>query len=117
MKIEVGMYVRTKNENIGKITFISPLDNLINLDTESYAIGKHFIKKASFDIIDLIEEGDYVNGEYIIQVSKMFGLLFIETTYYDEASGEERHNFIRQEDIKSIVTKEQFEREKYVIGE
>ena len=59
------------------------------------------------------EIGDYVNGEYIIQVSKTLGLLFIETTYYDEISGEEKHNFIRQNDIKSIVTKEMYSSVEY----
>ena len=57
-----------------------------------------------------------MNGEFIIQISKTFGYLFIDKLYYDEKSGEEKHEFIKEEDIKSIVTKEQFKEIEYKIN-
>lgn len=129
MKLEVGQFVRFKDkrgiEYIRKITSVNNTypDKLyagIYIDKEtnnSNGVSLKNIIKASFDIMDLIEVRDYVNGEYIIQVSKTFGLLFIETTYYDEVSGEEKHKFIKKEEIKSIVTKEQFEQMSYKVGE
>lgn len=127
MKLEVGMYVRSKISGlIGKIANIEELINekgVLYYELEQKGSDYGFCSteidsvKASFDIMDLIEAGDYVNKEYIIQVSKTFGLLFIETTYYDEVSGEEKHKFIKKEEIKSIVTKEQFEQMSYKVGE
>ena len=52
--------------------------------------------KSSTNIIDLIEVGDYVNGFYVI--SKPFNTR-VHTEFDDFC----------EEDIKSIVTKEQFE--------
>ena len=110
MKLEVGMYVRTKDGNIGKITFISTLDNLINLDTESYSIGKHFILKASHNIIDLIEVGDYVNGYLVYEIIEY------EDNTRAIVIGDDNKSIIWEESsqyIKSIVTKEQFESMSY----
>lgn len=130
MKLEVGKWCRTKKGTIFKIIGgnvdmweididYSYLSKCENEDYNSYAYNKNnslfeeLVVKTSYNIIDILEVGDYVNGKYIIQVSKTFGLLFIETTYYDEVSGEEKHKFIKKEKIKSIVTKEQFEKMSY----
>lgn len=123
-KLEVGMFVRLQND-VENIVIINRIANVFKTTILTENNGgicqgeytKENVIKASYNIIDTLEVGDYVNGEYIIQISKTFGLLFIETTYYDEVSGEEKHKFIRKEDIKSIVTKEQFESMSYRIGE
>lgn len=93
MKLEVGMYARTIN---GKIWII----------TSQKAISGHRkdIKKASHNIMDLIEVGDYVNGDRVTQVTSRY----VEVCY-----GRDSCDFINEEDIKSIVTKEQFESMKY----
>ena len=71
---------------------------------------------ASFNSIDLIEVGDYVNGEKVIlvqryaKVNSKRGICLIQIDAYDINDNEQ---FL----IKDIVTKEQFEKEKYVIGE
>ena len=93
MKLEVGMYVRTIN---GKIWII----------TSQKAIYGHRkdIIKASHNIMDLIEVGDYVNGDRVTQVTSRY----VEVCY-----GRDSCDFINEEDIKSIVTKEQFESIKY----
>ena len=89
MKLEIGMYVRTKN---GKIWTIK----------SQKAISGHRkdIINASYNIIDLIEVGDYVNGEKV--VDKFNYLLAF-------GDGQDENWYIRDEEIKSIVTKEQFE--------
>ena len=73
-------------------------------------IEKYIIKSRP-RIIDLIEAGDYVNGYRVLNVldfndnSKMLSL----ENFYDSK--------ITNEDIKSIVTKEQFSCMEYKIGE
>ena len=59
MKLEVGMYVRTKDNGIKKINGL--YSKAIFTDTYIRIENKD-ISKASHNIIDLIEVGDYVNG-------------------------------------------------------
>ena len=64
--------------------------------------------KSSSNIIDLIEDNDYVNGKRVIRNCLKDGgniILFEDGTC--------AHN----NDIKSIVTKEQFESMKYKVGD
>ena len=123
MKLEVGMYVRTKNGNIRKIV---ELTNTKFIDEPDYYVDKVLIDieqneredttymekwlfnedivKSSHNIMDLIEVGDYVNGDRVTQVTSRY----VEVCY-----GIDSCDFINEEDIKSIVTKEQFESIKY----
>ena len=103
MELEIGMYVRTIN---GKIWIIK----------SQQAISGHRkdIINASYDIIDLIEVGDYVNGMIVHCVYAdndeivVGGLdVLIQNTLVT----------LRSNNIKSIVTKEQFESMEYRIGE
>lgn len=112
MKLEVGMYVRTDNGIIGKLyeqigDMFTYKDS--NRDYITYGLSHNEILKASFDIVDLIEVGDYVNGKKIYSIGLTIGILntinFIDGT------------FIIVDDIKSIVTKEQFEQMSYKIGD
>ena len=95
MKLEIGMYVRTKN---GKIWTIN----------SQQAISGHRkdIINASYNIIDLLEVGDYVNGEKVMLNND--GNIKIGTT---------RDNIVfnNEKFIKSIVTKEQFESVQYEV--
>ena len=104
MKLEAGMYVRTIN---GKIWII----------TSQKAISGHRkdIINASYNIMDLIEVGDYVNGkkvidtftDYIFDYSEEFKVIrFSETDIL--------HNV---KHIKSIVTHEQMEQIAYKVEE
>lgn len=102
MKLEVGMYARTKEGKIFKIN-------------ETNVVGKNYyldiretreIIKASYNIIDILEKGDYVNGREIYRINWDSLGLILETTDYFK---------LREKDIKSIVTKEQFENIKYEI--
>lgn len=116
-EIKAGEYVRTKKGQLDKV-----INN--NYYMPAYVeckkkgiIFRENIKNHKEKLIELLEEGDYVNGEYVIQVSKELNCVFIETTYYDELAQEEKHNFIKAEEIESIVTHEQFKNIEYKVGE
>ena len=98
MELEIGMYVRTIN---GKIWVI----------TSQRAISGHKkdIINASYNIIDLIEVGDYVNGYKVLNVldfNDNTRMLSLDKIYDSK---------ITNEDIKSILTKEQFESMEYKV--
>ena len=108
MKLEVGMYVRTETGQIGKITNFD--GSMARVDTDKFITYKNFnseITKASHSIIDLVQVGDYVNG---LRVMKSSRCLFVEN-YYIDGSGCN----ISKLNIKSIVTKEQFESMSYKV--
>ena len=77
-EIKVGEYVRTTNKGIRQIAMI---DNHKTVNKYLYYIGEDFegksyayiktteILKHSFNLIDLVEVGDYVNGHRVEQVS------------------------------------------------
>lgn len=124
MKLEVGMYVRTK-KGIGKIDefrcFMNKyefhLDNNVGRINEvtNYRFWNdgYDILKSSFNLIDLIKVGDYVNGKEV--VSKHYHKKWYLTL--DTISNKISDNEISEEDIKSIVTKEQFASMEYKLGE
>lgn len=81
---------------------------------ESYAIAKYQLKEEviahSPNIIDVIDVGDYVNGERVIYIDNLTGSL----RQYNVAGEDiEKTCGHWQEDIKSVVTHEQFESIKY----
>lgn len=131
MELKPNMYVRFKDKRdiqyIRKITEI-PKDNRyasIYLDKEAnYSKGLSLknIIKASFNIIDLIEAGDYVNGSRVMyKISNGEDISFpyehVEVEE-DEDIGYERNVICyKNEDIKDVVTKEQFNSMKYEVGE
>ena len=103
MKLEVGMYVRytqfnyETNYKIGKLTskFGHVEEMMLN------------IIKSSHNIIDLIEVGDYVNGGLVQGFEKL----------YIGFDGMENPIYLKDVEIYSIVTKEQFAQMEYRIGE
>ena len=119
MKLEVGMYVRiqwgngeqtiskcTNKVDIGDTQY-SNNDFYIHTDKKGEVIYKSMILKASHNIIDLIETGDYVNGYLVLNVldfNDNTRILSLEKIY---------DNKITEEDIKSVVTKEMFSSVKY----
>lgn len=107
MKLEVGMYVRTLN-GIAKIDKIQ--DNVMK-DTKGYLHYGDFIK-ASHNIIDLIEAGDYVNDEKVIKIFNPMFLSIGELPYVITINSK-----YEEQEIKTIVTKEQFEQMAYKVGE
>lgn len=110
MKLEVGMYVRTKDGKIAKFIKYDE-EYKEELVTDYYEYSTIWIKdvaKASYNIIDLIEVGDYVNGSKVNRIEIYY--IVINEIW----TGRE---LLRNEDIKSIVTKEQFESMEYRLGD
>ena len=112
MKLEKRMYVRTKNGMIAKIIDKRDVSGSLHreeivfiLDNgNKLALHSQKVVKASHNIIDLIEVGDYINGEKVIL--KNDGYIEIGTT-------NDYIGFNNEELVKSIVTKEQFESMSY----
>lgn len=119
MELKKGMYVRIKNEAgysaIGKIENINDyrepnMKYCIDIQADDFVfIPEDMIVKASNNIIDLIEVGDYVNG---------YKLLYQDSHYsYFDTDTCDWIYIKKDEQIKSIVTKEQFESIGYKVGE
>ena len=124
MKLELkeNMYVRTKDGIIDKILElnksyvkgVSQKDELYDYDIDN-------IVKASYNIIDILEVGDYVNGSKVVDISiigkdkeKWVWVEQMEDT--DNKYGDDYVGY-NNEQIKSIVTKEQFESMSYKVEE
>lgn len=103
MKLEEGMYVRTSKGKIRKF------------ESNNSMARVPFMIKCSYNIIDLIEEGDYVNGYPVVD---------FDVTYFNGIDRREEpkrigviveknvgfiKTYFKNEDIKTILTKEQFE--------
>ena len=126
MKLEVGIYVRTKTlSGQGGISKLEKVDDICITDIG--AVDKNNIIKSSPNIIDLIEVGDYVNGYLIDYIDTERRFLRSERPYREKSSWykdlEEKgkdYNMclhFKNEDIKSIVTKEQFSQMEYKVVE
>ena len=129
MELKPNMYVRTKtgieqiytiDNNKTKYKYLFKLkkqdgDGCIDCGVLS---SEDIIGEPSFEIIDLIEVGDYVDGEKVIRTN-------CNVLYYHEDSGNEIdiYNALETTDswvyfdseITSIVTKEQFEAIQYKV--
>ena len=110
--------MRTKKGIIGKVYVIDSifayLDREVKYieETESSIdyVFKTDITKHSFDIIDLIEKDDYINGCRVYKVEEQ-GV----TTYQQTECSDIDYNWIHKSEIKDIVTKEQFNSIKYEV--
>ena len=81
------------------------------------------IKSHSKNIIDLIEEGDYVNGSEVINITELkrmdHNLPIAKVIEIERDYGmmeEYEPTQVLENEIESIVTKEQFDSMKYVLG-
>lgn len=119
--MKVGDYVRTE-KGISKITTVQDeqIRKIIYTDTEEvfeYYTDykgneiKDYWLNFSSNIIDLIELGDYVNGAKVIR----FKIDENETKWL--YTNDENSYGYKSDEIKSIVTKEQFSSMEYRINE
>ena len=124
--LEIGEYFRTKDGCIGRITEDFGKDpcfrNINYYRTDilytmpgcyaSYNIYEDMIVKHSKNIIDLIEVGDYVNGSEVLDKHIPRDVWEpIELRINDRYT-----SFLINEDIKTILTKEQYEANIYKIN-
>ena len=124
--IKVGEYVRlARCQGINKIIEIDEETDDLVLDKEiadewgdetCYIPPEDIedeIFNHSLDILDLIERGDFVNDYKILDLNKKEDRIMICIA---KIGVTEHWITLDRVDIKDIVTKEQFEREKYVVG-
>ena len=126
-EIKVGEYVRTIDGYIRKVTQVNKKGTYEGICYGAYSVDKPYknsqgisakkIKSHSKDIIDLIECGDYVNGKEVKHIAMFEGFPdYPKLIFVDEhrlIPGETAEN----DEIKSIVTKEQFSQMKYIVGD
>ena len=123
MKLEVGQFARLKSGYICKIININDFrePNMkygveANYLKDVMFIGDDDVVKASYNIIDILEVGDYVNGNKVIEIEKNYK--FIDGTIRDILwTDTKMQKPIWDKTIKSIVTKEQFEQMAYKVGD
>lgn len=115
-KLEPNMYVRTKygisqykyyDTSNGKLLCIPVKDGSKGV----FANIEDIIGEPSFNPIDLIEVGDYVNGRLVCKNDEENYLYLIGIDADDNMYEE------NLKDIKSIVTKECFESMEYRLGD
>jgi hypothetical protein len=116
MKLEVGQFVRIKNKAgwccIGKLYNINDfrepsMKYCIDIQSDDFIfVPEDMIIKASHNIIDLIEVGDYVNGCRVHRIANCITIIL---------DNEENISWVKPSDIKSIVTSQQFKAMKYKI--
>ena len=124
MVLELNEYIRTKGGIIAKVIGVQSggiekyyfdkevIDNfkeLTQIGTENVVL------KHSFNIIDLIEEGDFVNRleiEKIIEPTQYTN--YKKTLYCSESEGLYKGVFFNN-DIKSVITHEQMEAMEYEV--
>lgn len=126
MKLEVGKWCRTKKGTIFKIIGgnvdmweididYSYLSKCENEDYNSYAYNKnnslfeYLVVKASYNIIDILEVGDYVNGHRVEEINFENEEIFTDSEYYC--------GVVEFCNIKSVITHEQMEQIAYKVGE
>lgn len=118
MELKEDMYVRYTRgmindyvpPRIAKIVDCS--DNDLVVISNKQVILQSDVIKASDNLIDLIEEGDYVNGSEVEKITTFNGMNFVDT-YMTQGYG--WGTCIPENKIQSIVTKEQFENMMYIV--
>ena len=130
MKLEEGMYVRTKEGLVAKYTGYEKDEenaeyNKYQFDGKIYWYYEYYnnyvyeenfqewfeekVIKVGHGIIDLISVGDYVNGYKLLYQDGHYSYFDTDTCDWVYIK--------KDEQIKSIVTKERFENMSYKVGE
>lgn len=122
MEIRVGEKIRCNDGLIGELIRIERDDIDISLKWYVFDDGKNeryvnkpYITKHSFSLTDLIEVGDYVNGRLVLAVDykKQNICLLIPL---NDTKANTNIMWYGYEDIKTILTHEQFEANCYKIS-
>ncbi len=112
-EIKVGEYVRTENGFIGKL--IESENGYLNYKFKRITVCKTSLErgdtagktvKHSKNIIELIEKNDWVNGQHVKEVKNGYVIV-----------GNGLDGFqVWEENIRTIVTKEQFKSVEYEVN-
>ena len=127
MKLEIGKFIRTpygirkivnitKDDGYGKPKVrVIELDRHLNTPYKFdyiFYTDENVIKKckASYNIIDLIEKNDYINGSWVNEI--------VDGKPIHEDYNDPFYSFgWENEDIKSVITHEQIEQMEYKVGD
>ena len=124
MVLELNEYVRTKDGIIAKVIGVQSggiekyyFDKkIIDNFKELTQIGtENVVLKHSFNIIDLIEEGDYVNGYKVLDIDFKNEMICLLMPFDEENKSKYNIVWNTKYFIKSIVTKEQFKAREYEV--
>lgn len=116
MKLEVGMYIRTKDGYISKYKYYDTTNAYmkkllcIPLNNGTFANIEDIVK-ASYNIIDILEIGDMVNSLIVTKISEDNETKKKYINLYGSLCEWEN------EDIKSVITHEQMEQMAYKVVE
>ena len=126
-RIEINEYVRTKDGRIAQIKSIDYEAGIYRFDRIIYIndfgmkenvlynneMFKKLIVKHSKQLIDLIEVGDIVEDEY-----NKSEVAFVkdDKIYCNDYNLDDSLITLREQDIKAILTREQFEANCYKVG-
>ena len=124
--MKVGDYVRTEygiakyiSDKVTKYGVYYVVDkDIMTCNVEGWEnclSGSNEIVKSSPNIIDLIEVGDIVNDEKIIDIGCLTNGPEEGTKVIDYYIAPNTVYYLKNEDIKSIVTKEQFKNMEYEV--
>ena len=113
------MFVRTKKGRIYDCVVGEQMGKPIYYPKTSKTNGYidwNEVYKKSENIIDILEVGDYVNGEKVTSIipPDILGDEELDHAHISSLNGEPLYEYI---EIKSIVTKEQFESMSYKVGD
>ena len=127
MKLELkeNMYIRTKDGYISQYKYYDTtnayMEKLLCIPLSNGTFANiEDIVKASYNIIDILEENDYVNG---LRVEKnKYGELYTSYVYYGGDIGKQCEVYttwlkeLKEDMIYSAVTHEQMEQMAYKVG-
>ena len=117
MKLELkeNMYIRTKDGIIDKVIIdynghcASPNCECKHISCAKNYYDENKIVKASYNIIDILEVGDYVNGHRVEEIDFENEEIFTDSEYYC--------GVVEFCNIKSVITHEQIEQMAYKVGD
>ncbi len=129
MELKEGMYIRSKDKNgvqyIRKIVELPEETRygsiVVDKDIHNvFWVSKKNVLKVSFNLIDLIKTGDYVNDHKVINIIEADVCgdeeLSSKKIIIEESSPlAYNKTILSDEAIEDIVTKEEFEARKYVV--
>lgn len=104
--IRFGYHTLVLIEKVNKIEYEEKENKNYYITENDFCADKEHIIKSSSNIIDLIEVGDYVNGYRVSCISELTKNIYTDDTKI----------VFKEENIKSIVTKEMFSQMEYKIG-
>ena len=110
-EIKVGDWIRDREGHITKIIQTLSLfkDVYLYLGEDGYQYSDNAIVKHSSNLIDLIQCGDYVNGEYVMHIDNNIG------NYGDKTIITELNKRYFESQIIKVVTKEMMESISYKV--